>query len=143
MGKEIRFIAVVGSRDWKDKDFIHKELDKFEEPFILVSGGAEGADTIAEEYAEERFSENIRLFPYIIRPNYKSFGKYAPLRRNKQIAQIANYMVAFWNGKSRGTAHAIECMHSLDKTVEIFFSDGRHQWLFPSVNQQGELFEIE
>jgi hypothetical protein len=95
-------IAVVGSRTFSDYDLLRKTLDGHP-PFVLVSGGAKGADTLAEQYANERFYETI-----IHLPDKKKYGRGAYHRRNKLIVHDADEMVAFIIGESRGTTLSLE-----------------------------------
>ena len=82
----------------------------------IVSGGAGGIDTLAEKYAREH-SLLLKKFE----PEYGRYGKTAPLNRNIQIIEYANFVLAFWDGKSRGTAQAIKKCCEIDKPIEIFF----------------------
>jgi hypothetical protein len=81
-----------------------------------VSGGAGGIDALAERYAREN-SLLLKRFE----PEYHKYGKTAPLMRNMQIIEYANFVIAFWDGKSRGTAWVIKKCCEIDKPVEIFF----------------------
>jgi len=94
-------IAVIGSRTFTDYDLLKKALDEHP-PFILVSGGAKGADTLAEQYANERFYETI-----IHLPDKQKYGRGAYHRRNQLIVDDADEMVAFI-GESKGTSHSLE-----------------------------------
>ena len=72
----------------------------------IVSGGANGVDKAAELVAET-LSIPLRRFE----PDYSQFGKSAPLKRNLEIIQYADELLAFWDGQSRGTMHCIgECI---------------------------------
>ena len=72
----------------------------------IISGGASGADKLAELYAEES-----KLHLTVFRPDYESFGKRAPIIRNCEIIDHAQYVIALWDGRSRGTAFTVtECI---------------------------------
>jgi hypothetical protein len=108
-------VAVVGSREFNDyermKAVLYPHRDKIT---MIISGGAIGADTLAQRYAKEKG------IPILIHyPNYKKFGKGAPTRRNFDIAEDAEIMIAFPLGSSVGTWHAIKVMKKLGKLVEI------------------------
>ena len=81
----------------------------------IVSGGAEGIDMLAQKYARE----NSLLFTRFD-PEYGSYGKNAPLMRNAEIIKYADLVLAFWDGKSRGTAQAISLCCENNKLIEIF-----------------------
>lgn len=71
----------------------------------IVSGGAVGVDTCAREYA---LSMHLKLKEFL--PDYSKYGRAAPLRRNIEIIEYADLVLAFWDGRSRGTAYVIrEC----------------------------------
>lgn len=73
----------------------------------IVSGGAAGVDKAAEEVAGI-LSLPVRRFL----PDYRRYGSRAPLCRNIQIVEYADRVIAFWDGKSRGTRHCIiECIN--------------------------------
>lgn len=93
-------IAIIGSRNLCVivlEDFLPKNVTE------IVSGGARGVDTCAREYAK---SHGIRLTEFL--PDYSRYGKAAPLKRNLEIIAYADIVIAFWNGKSRGTKYVID-----------------------------------
>ena len=61
----------------------------------IVSGGAFGADALAEHYAKWK-----RLKYKIHRPDWKKYGKLAGFIRNKLIINDCDILVAFWDGTS-------------------------------------------
>lgn len=76
----------------------------------IVHGGAIGVDTLAEQWAKNNNIESI-VFP----PNYEVYGKRAPLVRDKEMVEYADYVVAFWDGKSHGTKYTIDYCKKLQK----------------------------
>ena len=88
-------IAVIGGRNFTNKERLFKHLDLIEEPFELVSGGARGADSIAEAYAE-LFDIKITVF----KPDWYKHGKAAGFIRNKLIIDMADRVIACWDGSS-------------------------------------------
>lgn len=105
-------VAVVGSRGITDVD-----LSKYlpENCCLIVSGGARGVDTIAEQYAKSCGIETL-----IIRPNYEKYGRSAPIRRNDMIVDNADVVLAFWDGSSHGTKYTIDYAKRMGKPVKIY-----------------------
>jgi predicted Rossmann fold nucleotide-binding protein DprA/Smf involved in DNA uptake len=111
-------LAVVGSRSWVDAAAITRAVSSFSEATEIVSGGADGADTIAATVAR-----NLGLGLVEIRPDYLRHGKGAPLVRNREIVDLADVVLAFWDGKSRGTMHAVNYARKKGKVVHVFTTD--------------------
>ena len=80
----------------------------------IISGGAQGVDFIAEIAANY-----LNLEITIIRPDYKIFGKTAPLVRNRTIVNQSDFVVAFWDMKSRGTAHVLKICRETQTPYKI------------------------
>jgi hypothetical protein len=100
-------VAVIGSRSFANYEQMARELDALAvaegSPITLISsGGAAGADEMAMCYAKER---GIPTLVYL--PDYKTYGRKAPLLRNKDVVAAADVVLAVWDGVSRGTAHAV------------------------------------
>ena len=117
------YCLVVGSRTFTDYSLMCEKLDKLLSrynslcvPICIVSGGARGADALAERYAKEH---NYQL--EVFHADWNKYGKSAGIRRNKQMAEVADALVAFWDGKSRGTKNMIEQMRRLKKPVKIVY----------------------
>ena len=108
-------VAVIGSRGIKlDNlgDYLPDDLTE------IVSGGAKGVDTTAREYATEH---GIKLTEFL--PEYSRYKRGAPLKRNIQIAEYADKVLAFWDGKSRGTKYVIDYCAEHNIPVEIMIVD--------------------
>ncbi len=108
-------IAVVGSRDFDDYEFLKKILD-YHPCTKIISGGAPGADTLAKQYSAEK-GIPMKEFP----ANWDVYGKSAGYIRNKQIVEVSDEVVAFWNKKSRGTKHTIDLANDANKPVHIYW----------------------
>jgi len=106
-------IAVVGSRNFHDYDLLKKTLAEYETTSI-VSGGANGADSLGERYADEH---NIPTM--IFKPDWKRFGRGAGRIRNNTIVENADLVIAFWDGLSKGTQMSIEIAKKLNKPLRI------------------------
>jgi len=111
-------LAIVGSRSFNDYDKAKAIIDEViaENPTIneIVSGGANGADKLAERYAQEN---NLKI--KIFYPEWSKYGKRAGFIRNEKIWQYADLGIAFWDGKSRGTQHSFDLANKLGKKIII------------------------
>lgn len=106
-------LAVIGSRN------LSLDLGQFMERVgqvdLMISGGARGIDRCAEKYAWEN---GIPM--RIIKPDYESFGRAAPLIRDRQIVAEADLVLAIWDGTSRGTSYTVRYARKLNKQVILF-----------------------
>jgi len=108
-------IGVVGSRTFNDYDLMCEVLSSCGQ-FTLVSGGAAGADFLAEKYADE-----FKLDKIIHIPKWEEHGRSAGFIRNALIVGDSDIVIAFWNLKSKGTEHTINLCKKSGKKVFIFF----------------------
>ena len=116
-------IAVVGSRSFRDvkrmEEILNELLPTLDAP-VIVTGGAMGADTLAEQYAHARGIPCL-----VFKADWDKYGRAAGYIRNIKMAEEADRAVAFWDGKSRGTAHMIRIMRERKKPVEVvLFTEG-------------------
>lgn len=115
-------IAIVGSRTFEDYEllraFIESNLTDEELAAVeaVVSGGARGADTLAERYAAERGLQMI-VFP----AEWKKYGRRAGFIRNVDIIRECDVCFAFWDGESHGTKHDIELCDETGKPCHICY----------------------
>lgn len=111
-------VVIAGCRDYNDyeeaKCFIDSCLADMrkENNIIIVSGGARGADALGERYAEEN-GFSVEKYP----ADWKAYGKSAGPRRNEQMASVSDYVICFWDGKSKGTKSIIEYAKMYRKPV--------------------------
>jgi len=119
------YLLVVGSRDIIDYSFIKDYLDNFIDQrysgyqVVIVSGGARGVDSLVERYANEKGYEKV-----IMPAQWDLYGKSAGYRRNEQMHQFLatkpdRYVIAFWDGVSKGTAHNFELAKRYENPLEI------------------------
>ena len=104
-------LAIVGSRGINNID-IGTYIQ--EVPTEIISGGAKGVDTLAAEYA---IRNNIKLTEFL--PDYKRYGRGTPIIRNSQIVESCDKLIAFWDGKSRGTLSSINLAKKLGKELQV------------------------
>ena len=115
-------ILIAGTRTYTDyaeaKEFISFYLSKIKSTnnITVFSGGARGADTLGERYAREN-GYNIKYFL----PQWEKYGKNAGPIRNKTMVQKADYVICFWDGKSRGTGSTVKFSKIFKKPIRIKF----------------------
>lgn len=104
-------VIIAGSRTFHDYQFLKEEMEKLNlEIDEVVCGEAFGADTLGRKWAIEN---NIPIKSFY--PDWNRLGKAAGMIRNHQMGDYADYLVAFWDGKSRGTKDMIDYMQQLGK----------------------------
>lgn len=104
-------LLIVGSRGITGFDlspYITPEVD------TIISGGACGIDSIAEQYADLH-----RLSKYILRPRYDLYGRCAPLKRNEQMVDMADSVLIVWDGHSKGTQYTLKYTKKTNKPVTL------------------------
>lgn len=104
-------VAVVGSRGLTVED-LGKYLPA--DTTEIISGGAQGIDTCAREYA---LSHDIKLTEFL--PEFERYGRAAPLKRNITIIKNADLVIAFWDGSSRGTKFVIDRCREMGVNVIV------------------------
>jgi len=98
-------VIIAGSRDFNNYTLLKSKCDTLlsvKRDYEIVSGTAKGADQLGERYATEK-GYAIAKFPADW-----SLGKVAGPMRNKQMAEYADALIAFWDGESRGTKSMID-----------------------------------
>ena len=102
-------LLIAGSRSIRNFDLAPYIPDGVEQ---VISGGANGVDTLAEEYADKK-----RISKIILRPDYARYGKSAPLKRNEEMVKMADVVLVIWDGVSRGTKYTIDYAEKQGKKV--------------------------
>lgn len=112
-------VAVVGSREFGRLGEIPRFLDYMhqQDPSIeIVSGGADGVDKAAEDWAKAR-GVPCQVFP----ADWENEGDKAGIKRNAQIIEAAQAAVIFWDGESTGTLDSLcRGMKRKDFPVRVF-----------------------
>lgn len=115
-------VAIIGSRsgvpEQTVRDFVARLADKHPDVEI-VSGGARGVDTIAN-LAGSSHELRVNVIPFSSGGTDRLAGK----RRNWQIVREADEVVAFWDGWSNGTAHAVTAATAIGKRVWVYAPHG-------------------
>jgi len=110
-------VIIAGGRDFDDfrtlSEFCMHILQN-KQNVEVVSGKANGADKLGEQFA--RFmGYPIKEFP----ANWDELGKSAGYLRNKEMAEYADALIAFWDGESKGTKHMIDLAKKMNLKVRI------------------------
>ncbi len=110
-------VAIIGSRTFTDYNYLESKLYPVKDRITcIISGGAKGADKLSEMFAN-KYNIPIRIF----KPDYDKYPpKIAPIMRNTTIIEKCNIVIAFWDGKSRGTLDAINKAKKLNKKIKIY-----------------------
>ena len=113
-------VIIAGCRNYNNYnkakpyiDFCLSNIRK-ENEIVIVSGCASGADAIGERYAKEN-GFKVEKYP----ANWKKHGNSAGPRRNEQMAKICDYVICFWDYKSKGTRSMIEYAQKYNKPIKI------------------------
>lgn len=132
-------LAIVGTRNFQDYDLLVRIVAKVKSPIDeIVSGGARGADTLAERYAREH-NIPMKVFP----AKWDRYGKKAGYTRNKEIVDYCDGLIAFWDGYSKGTKHSIDlCVETKKPYKVINYNDIRPEIKTTVVNKRKEQFDI-
>ena len=104
-------LLIVGSRSITDFDLTPYIPDDVN---VIISGGANGIDTLAEQYADKH-----RISKFILRPQYELYGRGAPLKRNQKMVDMADAVLVIWDGKSSGTQFTINYTKKIGKAITV------------------------
>ena len=96
-------IVICGSRSWTDERPILRELMRCPHDATIITGGARGADVIAHEIAK-----SLGFKTLVMKAEWHRYGPRAGFIRNGEMVEIADEVIAFWDGQSRGTADTIK-----------------------------------
>ena len=112
-------IAIIGSRDFDNIELFDFSISRIFETYEIsnpeiVSGGAKGADSFAKALAVKN---NLPYKEFL--PDWKAYGKSAGPKRNKQIVEYSDLIIAFWDGKSKGTLSSIQFAKELTKKLVV------------------------
>lgn len=120
-------MIVAGGRDYSNQNVVNYYIDRVRDVcdsrglnLVIVCGMATGADTLGRNYAISNGLEVLE-FP----ANWNRYGKSAGYIRNKEMGNIADSAIVFWDGRSKGSKLMIDIMHELKKPVIAISYDGK------------------
>lgn len=107
-------VLVCGSRSIQDRFVVTQAMHSAPLSYdLIIHGGAPGVDSLADWIAKH---SNIPV--HVERPDYQAYPpKVAPLKRNEVMVDMADAVIAIWDGKSRGTEYTIEYAKKQGKPV--------------------------
>ena len=112
-------VIIAGSRGFDDYETLCKFCDYIigepDEEIEIVSGTAKGADKLGERYANDR-KYKLKEFP----ADWNTYGKSAGYRRNTEMAEYADLLIAFHDGESKGTQHMIDLANKKEINVAVY-----------------------
>jgi predicted Rossmann fold nucleotide-binding protein DprA/Smf involved in DNA uptake len=97
-------VAIVGSRHFPELERVRDFVSSLPLGATVVTGGASGVDAAAGEAARSRQLGLIKLPPRFEESNDPT----ASARRNQELVDAAEVVVAFWDGESAGTRKTVE-----------------------------------
>jgi hypothetical protein len=97
--------------------WMQEDQERWQEYMLpeIVSGGAQGVDFLAELYAKKK---SLKFTEF--KADWESFGKQAGFKRNVEMAEYADRLIAVWDGASRGTFHMMQQMVARQKPVFVY-----------------------
>lgn len=107
-------VAIVGSRDFRSERLVRSVVRDLAPDAVVITGGARGVDSWAEDEARKR-----GLLVVVHRADWRGAGRGAGMLRNTKIVIDCDSVIAFWDGKSRGTADTIAKARKAGKAVEV------------------------
>lgn len=113
-------VLVCGGRDYKDFDAVYQALDTINcnTPIdVVIAGGATGADSMAESWAESR-----GVHCAVVKPMWKRYGKGDGPRRNRAMLALLPVLVVAFPG---GNGTADMCNAAADSGVKVWWPDGK------------------
>jgi hypothetical protein len=112
-------IAVIGSRKFPSAHAVKAFVAALPDASLVVSGGAAGVDTWAEQAARDRGLKTL-----VFHANWEDLGRKAGPIRNAEVIANADEVVAFWDGESRGTLNALVQARDAGLPITILDPDG-------------------
>lgn len=110
-------IIVAGGRDFNNRSVMFPILSKHINNMndTIISGDARGADALGAEWATH-FQIPIQHFP----AKWDEYGKVAGYIRNAEMAEHGDMLIAFWDGKSKGTMNMIKAIKLYKKPYYVY-----------------------
>lgn len=113
-------LIVAGSRTVTDYELVKSAIDALinngMQIFAIIDGTARGVDVLASRYAVEHGIDNIR-----VAADWKQYQRGAGKIRNRKMAEMGDFLLALWDGKSSGTKHMIGVANKKGIPVHVVY----------------------
>lgn len=113
-------IVIGGCRYFNDYSVFKSYVDfclsniKTKGELIILSGHCLGTDLMAEKYSYEN-GYNLEIYP----AKWEMYGRSAGPKRNKIMVDKSDYVIVFWDRKSKGTKNLIDISREQSKPLRI------------------------
>ena len=114
-------VIIAGSRTFNNCGYFKEKMLEVQKQINIdeiISGMAKGPDLMGA-YWGERHNIPVKKFY----ADWEKYGNAAGYIRNVEMAQAADFLIAFWDGKSKGTKHMIDTMKKQGKHGIVFISE--------------------
>ena len=115
-------ILIAGSRtilNFNLEEYIPQNTE------LIISGGANGIDRLAEQYADQH-----KISKLIIYPQYHKYGRAAPIKRNETMVDLCDMVLIIWDGISKGTKHTINYAKKKNKILMVILYNKNNPVVF-------------
>lgn len=122
MVREVRAI-IAGGRDFSNYSLLSGKVFDIIGQYAdvtIISGHAKGADELGEIYAK-KYNIPVKIFS----PDWEEYSRATGPIRNREMAKYASegdsysILIAFWDGKSKGTKSMIDLGLKYLKEVHV------------------------
>lgn len=115
-------VIIAGSRNFSNFNIICATMDELKKTMNIeevVCGGCKGPDMLGKRWGETR-GIPVKMFE----AEWDTYGKAAGPIRNHKMGDYADFLVAFWDGKSKGTKDMIDYMRNIKKHGKVVLFNG-------------------
>lgn len=113
-------VVIGGCREFTDYAVFSASVDAFLSELVkrgkicILSGACRGVDEMGERYAAEH-GFAVERYP----AEWGKYGRSAGPRRNREMVEKADFVIAFWDGESAGTRSLVQYAEQLGKPLRI------------------------
>lgn len=116
--ENIEVLCISGSRNFISLEKIEDFIKSLSKTITIIHGGARGVDSFVEKIANR-----LRIKTIIYEAKWEEYGKAAGMIRNKRMINECDMLIAFWDGKSKGTKGTIEAAEKMGIPYEVIMDE--------------------